>query len=196
MSENIFDEVPSADFPTMFGHFRVFAFKEYEKEHLALVRGDVRDKEDVPIRVHSQCLTGDTLASLRCDCGLQLENSLFYLGQQDYGIFIYLEQEGRGIGLFNKIKAYELQDKGLDTVEANEELGFECDLRNYDIVESILNYFQVRSVLIMTNNPDKITGLEKMGISINGRIPLVIPPNEHNQSYLKTKKEKMDHYLG
>lgn len=180
----------------MYGNFRIYAFKESSFEHLALVKGDPKGREDVPVRVHSQCLTGDTFASKRCDCGLQLENALLYIGGHDYGIFIYLDQEGRGIGLFNKIKAYELQDKGLDTVEANEELGFECDLRSYDVVAKILGYFGVNSIKIMTNNPGKISGLEAAGVKISGRIPLTVAPNMHNQSYLNTKKEKMNHYFG
>jgi len=196
LSKDIFDDVPSADFPSMYGNFRIYAFKEGEYEHLALVKGDPGGKERVPVRVHSQCLTGDTFGSKRCDCGLQLENALFYIGGMEYGIFIYLDQEGRGIGLFNKIKAYSLQDKGMDTVEANMELGFECDLRRYDIVADILEYFEVLSVEIMTNNPEKISGLEDKGITVAGRIPLVVTPNKFNQNYLNTKKSKMNHYIG
>lgn len=196
MSKDIFDDVPSADFPSMYGNFRVYAFKEGKYEHLALVKGDPTDKERVPVRVHSQCITGDTFGSKRCDCGLQLENALFYIGEREYGIFIYLDQEGRGIGLFNKIKAYALQDGGMDTVEANEELGFDCDLRRYDIVVDILKYFKVRSIEILTNNPDKISGIEEKGIRIEDRIPLVVAPNRFNQTYLNTKRSKMNHYIG
>jgi len=194
MSKETFDDVPSADFPSMYGNFRIYVFKEGEYEHLALVKGDPSGKEKVPVRVHSQCLTGDTFCSKRCDCGLQLENSLFYISDEKYGIFIYLDQEGRGIGLFNKIKAYSLQDDGLDTVEANEQLGFDRDMRKYDIVADILNYFDVSSVELMTNNPDKIKGLEENGINVVGRIPLIITPNRFNQYYIDTKRSKMNHY--
>ncbi|RZN50505.1 GTP cyclohydrolase II [archaeon] len=189
-------KLPSASFPTKYGTFCIYAFKEGRMEHLALVKGDVCDKDDVPVRIHSQCITGDALGSLRCDCGVQLDHSLEYIGAQDYGILFYLGHEGRGIGLFNKIKAYELQDKGDDTVEANERLGFESDMRDYGIVADFLISFGVRSVHLITNNPSKLDDLTRKGVAVTQRIPLIVPPNKFNAFYLQTKREKMHHIFG
>ncbi len=189
-------DLPSASFPTRFGMFRIYAFKEGSLEHLALVHGDVRGMRAVPVRIHSQCITGDALGSLRCDCGVQLEDTLEYLCSQPCGILFYMGHEGRGIGLFNKIRAYALQDEGADTVEANNRLGFESDLRGYGVVASVLRYFGIDSVRLITNNPDKVRDIADAGIEVVERIPLVIPCNEHNASYLRTKKDKMNHIMG
>jgi len=189
-------ELASANFPTRYGDFTIHAFRDRNgKEHLALVRGDIKGEGNVPVRIHSQCLTGDTLGSLRCDCRDQLEYSLTYLGKHEKGVLLYLRQEGRGIGLGNKIKAYHLQDEGLDTVEANRCLGFEEDLRDYSVAAHILKFLGVNSVLLLTNNPAKLTDLEKNGITVAGRIPVIAKPNKYNASYLKTKERKMNHLL-
>ncbi|MBU0532909.1 GTP cyclohydrolase II [Candidatus Micrarchaeota archaeon] len=189
------EHIDEAAFPTKFGTFTVHAFVDEGREHLALVRCTNEKCENVPVRIHSKCLTGDTFSSLRCDCRNQLEAALEYLGKEEDGIFIYLDQEGRGIGLANKIKAYALQDGGLDTVEANLELGFCDDLRDYAAAAEILKYFKIESVTLLTNNPDKIKELEEHGIKVAERVPLISDPNEHNEKYLKTKKEKMNHQL-
>ena len=162
--------------------------------HLILIRGDVRGKENVFVRVHSQCLTGDTFHSLRCDCGEQLDISLKKIAEND-GVLMYMPQEGRGIGLINKIKAYELQDKGVDTVEANEILGFKADVRDYTIGAQILADLGLTTIKLLTNNPRKIEGLEKYGLKIVERVPLITQPTETNKEYLKAKKEKLGHYL-
>jgi len=186
--------VADADFPTKFGKFRIHAFvDEKGGEHVALVKGDVSDS--VVVRVHSKCLTGDTFYSLRCDCRQQLEKALEAVGKEENAIFIYLDQEGRGIGLANKIKAYSLQDEGKDTVDANLELGFCDDLRNYSTAAGILSYFKIKKIKLLTNNPRKIKGLEENGIEIIERIPLVIEPNGHNKDYLETKRKKLDHMI-
>lgn len=189
-------KLASADFPTRFGDFIIHGFRDKEgKEHLALVRGDVAGKDNIPVRIHSECLTGDCLGSLRCDCRDQLEYSLTYLGKQERGVFLYLRQEGRGIGLGNKIRAYQLQDTGLDTVEANIHLGFDEDLRDYTVAAEILKMLGVHSVVLLTNNPAKLKDLKENGIKITGRIPVIVKPNEHNTDYLKTKEKKMNHLL-
>lgn len=188
-------EIACACFPTCFGDFTIHAFRDGEgEEHIALTRGDVKGKERVPVRIHSQCLTGDALGSLRCDCREQLEHSLLFLGRQKNGILVYLRQEGRGIGLGNKIKAYHLQDMGFDTVEANKRLGFDEDLRDYSVAAEILKKLGVCSILLMTNNPAKLEELRKNGIKCE-RIPLIVKPNRYNSKYLKTKEEKMRHLL-
>ena len=185
--------VAEADFPTRFGNFRIHAFTDEKGEHLALIKGDVNDS--ALVRIHSKCLTGDTFYSLRCDCRQQLEKALEIIGKEENAVFIYLDQEGRGIGLANKIKAYSLQDKGKDTVDANLELGFCDDLREYDVAADILLHFNIKKIRLMTNNPRKIKGLEEKGIEITERIPLIVKPNGHNKNYLETKKEKLDHMI-
>ena len=186
-----------AELPSRFGDFHIVAFynKRDNKEHAAIVRGDPTGHEDVPVRLHSVCLTGDALGSLRCDCRDQLETSLRTLGEMDCGVLLYLRQEGRGIGLTNKIRAYGLQDYGYDTVDANLALGFRDDERDYSTAAHMLHSLKVKSVRIMTNNPRKIQGLTDHGIKITGRIPLVIPPNPNNEFYLHTKAAKSGHLI-
>jgi GTP cyclohydrolase II len=165
------------------------------KEHAAFVRGMPWNHEDVPVRLHSECLTGDAIGSLRCDCRDQLESALKMIGDMNEGILLYLRQEGRGIGLTNKIRAYELQDTGLDTVQANEALGFRDDERDYSIAAHMLDSMQIKSVRLITNNPRKIEGLKTFGINVTDRIPLVIPPNPYNAFYLETKAAKSGHLM-
>jgi len=189
--------VAIADLPSRFGDFHVVAFYNNRdgKEHAAFVHGDACFAEDVAVRLHSECLTGDAIGSLRCDCRDQLEAALRTLGQMDRGILLYLRQEGRGIGFINKIRAYGLQDHGYDTVEANIALGFRDDERDYSVAAHMLDSLKVKSIQLMTNNPRKIDGLTAHGIHVTGRIPLVIPPNEHNRFYLETKAEKSGHLI-
>jgi 3,4-dihydroxy 2-butanone 4-phosphate synthase/GTP cyclohydrolase II len=186
-----------ADFPSAYGKFKVFAYRNELDGlgHLAFVKGDVGGKEDVLIRVHSECLTGDTFASLRCDCGPQLEAAMAMIANEDCGVLVYLRQEGRGIGLVNKIKAYALQDSGQDTVQANESLGFKPDLRDYGVGAQILSDLGLHSMRIITNNPRKIVGLEGYGLHVTGRVTLPPACNSHNLSYLLTKKEKLGHWM-
>ncbi|MFZ5922382.1 MAG: GTP cyclohydrolase II [Chloroflexota bacterium] len=186
-----------AELPTRFGDFHIVVFhnKHDDREHTALVRGDVTDTEDVPVRLHSECLTGDALGSLRCDCRDQLEAALKAIGKLERGILLYMRQEGRGIGLVNKIRAYALQDYGLDTVEANLALGFRDDEREYSAAAHMLHSLKVKSIRLMTNNPRKIEDLTRLGVPVNGRIPHVMEPNEHNQFYLETKAEKSGHLI-
>ncbi|MFH1055789.1 MAG: GTP cyclohydrolase II [Candidatus Altiarchaeota archaeon] len=184
-----------ASLPTDYGTFRVRAFRDPEgREHLAVYKGDIKS-ERVPVRVHSQCTTGDTFHSLRCDCGKQLIKALKYIQSEGNGVVLYMEQEGRGIGLFNKINAYLLQENGSDTVEANEKLGFESDLRTYTVAAEMLKCLRVKSVLLMTNNMQKMKGLEEASIKVEGRIPLITKPNKYNRRYLHDKKVKMDQLL-
>ena len=175
-----------AELPSRFGRFRIVAFWNNRdgKEHVAMVHGDVMGAEDVPTRLHSECLTGDVMGSLRCDCRDQLEASLRYLGSLPRGLVLYLRQEGRGIGLINKVRAYALQDRGLDTVEANLALGFRDDERDYAVAAHMLASLNIGSVQLMTNNPNKVRQLEQHGIRISGRIPLVMPANPYNRFYL------------
>lgn len=186
-----------ADLPTKFGDFKikVFSSKIDNKEHLALIKGSVQDKENVLVRVHSQCITGDIFASKRCDCGEQLAAALQMIADEGRGVVLYMRQEGRGIGLVNKIKAYRLQEQGMDTVEANTELGFKPDLRDYGIGAQILSELGLKSIRLLTNNPAKIVGLEGYGLKINKRAALEIDPNKENEFYLKVKKNKMGHLL-
>ena len=186
-----------ARLPTRSGDFEVFVFRssQDDKEHVALVRGSVSTQENVLVRVHSECLTGDVLGSLRCDCRDQLEMTLQALGAVERGILLYMRQEGRGIGLGNKIRAYMLQEQGLDTFEANQHLGFDDDLRDYRVAALILRLFGVKSVDLATNNPRKIFGLRAHGIEITNRSPLVTRGNPHNSSYLATKAKKSGHIL-
>ncbi len=190
--------VSVADLPSRFGEFRAVAFTigSDGKEHLALVRGNVRGRSRVPVRVHSECLTGDVLGSLRCDCRDQLTAALEAIGRMDAGVVLYLRQEGRGIGLTNKIRAYALQDEGHDTVDANRLLGFGDDLRDYGVAAQMLGALGVRSVLLMTNNPAKLEGLRSHGVRVSGRLPHVMPSNEHNRRYLATKQRRAGHWLG
>lgn len=190
--------VSIADLPTRFGHFRAVAFTpdSQGKEHIAIVRGQVRGSRNVPVRVHSECLTGDVIGSLRCDCRDQLEQALEQLGTMKDGVLLYLRQEGRGIGLTNKIRAYALQDDGHDTVKANHLLGFGDDEREYTVAADMLRALGVKSVKLMTNNPRKVTGLRECGIIVAGRIPIVIAPNRHNAEYLRTKQRRSGHWLG
>lgn len=189
--------VATAKLPTEFGTFSIVGFSNNRdgKDHVALVRGNVIGRRNVPVRLHSECLTGDALGSRRCDCRNQLEKSLRQLGRMPYGVLLYLRQEGRGIGLLNKIKAYALQERGLDTIEANRRLGFKDDERDYAIAAHMLMSLRVDSVRLMTNNPDKIRQLTKYGIEVTDRIPVVIKPNRFNARYLATKRIRAGHLL-
>ena len=186
-----------ADLPTRFGRFKIVAFwnNRDRKEHLAMVHGDVFGATDLPTRLHSECLTGDVMGSLRCDCRDQLESGLRKLGSMERGLLLYMRQEGRGIGLINKLRAYVLQDQGLDTVDANLALGFRDDERDYAIAAHMLMSLNAASIQLMTNNPDKIKQLEQHGVKVTGRIPHVMQPNEFNRFYLDTKAGRSGHML-
>ncbi len=181
--------------PTHFGEFKLIAYETLidDKNHLALVKGDVANGEPVLLRVHSSCATGDLFGSMRCDCGEQLATAMMMIEREGRGVLLYIMQEGRGIGLINKLKAYNLQDQGLDTVEANEKLGFKADLRDYGIGAQIICDLGVKKMRLMTNNPKKVVGLEGYGLEVIERVPLVINPNDINKSYLETKQKKMGH---
>lgn len=189
--------VASANLPSEFGDFKIYAFynNKDQKEHVAIVKGEIFEKENVPLRLHSECLTGDALGSLRCDCRNQLIHTLKKIESLKIGVVLYLRQEGRGIGLLNKIRAYELQDKGYDTVEANLMLGFKEDERDYRIASLMIKSLGIKSIKLLTNNPNKIEQLKKYGINVNGRIPVLIKPNKFNEKYLKTKLLKQHHML-
>lgn len=189
--------VAEARLPSRFGDFRVMAFECADDglDYGVMVRGDLQGAEDVPIRLHSECFTGDVMGSLKCDCRDQLEAALTYVGKAERGAVLYLPQEGRGIGLANKIRAYKLQDEGLDTVEANLALGFPDDMRRYDVAAEIIRQLGVRSVALLTNNPNKLAGLTRAGIPVSTHIPLRATPNPHNAFYLDTKKKKSGHRL-
>lgn len=195
--ESLVHRVAEAKLPTPFGDFRVIGYSNDVdgREHVALVRGDVKGQDDVLVRVHSKCLTGDVFGSARCDCGAQLEAAMLKVTEHGSGVIVYLDQEGRGIGLLNKLRAYQLQDEGHDTVEANQILGFPPDLRNYGIGAQILADLGLRKIRIMTNNPKKLSGLEGFGLEITGRVPLETEATRINQGYLDTKRDKLGHML-
>jgi len=183
--------------PTANGEFVLHYYSNTldDKEHIALVKGEVTDKEAVPVRIHSECFTGDVLGSRRCDCGEQLVMAMQLINDLGYGVLIYLRQEGRGIGLLKKLQAYNLQDSGMDTVDANLHLGYLADEREYNIAALILNDLKIKSVQMLTNNPDKIDALEKLGVKVVGRVPVESVANDDNRGYLKTKAKKMAHML-
>ncbi|HEV7942767.1 MAG TPA: bifunctional 3,4-dihydroxy-2-butanone-4-phosphate synthase/GTP cyclohydrolase II [Solirubrobacteraceae bacterium] len=196
-NDRLVERVVSTRLPTTFGEFEAIGYRSLvdDKHHVALVKGDVAGRQDVLVRVHSECLTGDVFHSLRCDCGEQLASALSMIEQEGQGVLLYLSQEGRGIGLLNKLRAYRLQEDGLDTVEANERLGLPADLRDYGIGAQILSDLGLSSIRILTNNPKKIKGLEGYGLSVTSQIPIEHAPNEHNADYLRTKAQRMGHTL-
>ncbi len=196
-TETLVSKVGEVDFPTRFGEFRLHLFesKVDDHHHMAVVKGNVSDGEPVLVRAHSQCLTGDLFHSMRCDCGEQLEAALSKIEEYGKGVLLYMRQEGRGIGLANKIRAYELQDLGRDTVEANVELGFGVDLRDYGVGAQILRDLGIKKIILLTNNPRKVIGLKGYGLEIVDRMPIEIKPNKENAKYLKTKRDKQRHQI-
>jgi GTP cyclohydrolase II len=201
-------KIAEANFPTRFGQFRIFGFEgsfegrgfeggagPVNEEAAVLKMGDINGDPPPLVRIHSQCLTGDVFHSLRCDCREQLELAIETIAREGRGLLVYELQEGRGIGLLNKLRAYELQDQGADTVEANEQLGFEADLRGYALPAAILRFFGLRAVRLMSNNPDKIQALEQAGVHVTERVPCLVTPHESSEDYLRTKKEKLGHLL-
>jgi 3,4-dihydroxy 2-butanone 4-phosphate synthase/GTP cyclohydrolase II len=196
-TEKLVERTAQVRLPTEYGDFTAIAYRESltGRPHLALVRGDVDGAEDVLVRVHSECLTGDVFHSLRCDCGEQLDLALRRIAAEDRGVLLYMAQEGRGIGLLNKLKAYELQEEGLDTVEANLELGFPPDAREWGIGNQILGDLGLTTIRILTNNPRKSAGMEGFGLTVVEQVPIVVAPNAENERYLATKREKMGHRL-
>ena len=190
--------VASCKLPTPYGEFVMHGFEDTNtgKEHIALVLGNVADEDSVLCRVHSECLTGDCLFSMRCDCGAQFQHAMQKVSEEGKGVILYLRQEGRGIGLVNKIRAYELQDRGADTVEANERLGFDADLRDYTLTKDMFLHLQIDKVRLMTNNPVKVQALTKLGIKIEERLPIETGHNDHNARYLATKAGKLGHLFG
>ena len=197
MSNSLLKFVETSKLPTDIGEFTVHAFTDeaMSKDHLAISMGDLLTNEPVLCRIHSQCITGESFFSMRCDCRYQLTESLTQIAEKGRGVIFYLQQEGRGIGLSNKIRAYNLQDKGLDTVEANHQLGFKEDERTYETVSGMINFLAIKKVDLMTNNPKKIDALKAMGIIINKRIPLSSNPNKYNEKYINTKIKKLGHLL-
>jgi 3,4-dihydroxy 2-butanone 4-phosphate synthase/GTP cyclohydrolase II len=204
-TETLIRRVATADIPTAHGEFKLYAYEstdtggesvEADKTHIALTKGDIADATPILVRVHSQCLTGDVFGSLRCDCGEQLEIALQTIEKEGRGVLVYMRQEGRGMGLKEKLRAYQLQDSdGLDTVEANEHLGFPADLRDYGIGAQVLADLGVRKMRLMTNNPQKVKGLDGHGLEIVERVPLQTEPNAFNHQYLQTKRSKLGHLL-
>ncbi len=189
--------IETSKLPTRWGEFNIHAFEDpfKGKEHIAITMGDCASNEPLLLRIHSECLTGDALGSLRCDCGEQLDHALKLISEKKRGAILYLRQEGRGIGLVNKIRAYKLQDKGADTVEANERLGFGADLRDYSICGPMLKHIGTKEVILMTNNPKKIKAIEELGIKVAKRHPIVTKSNPHNDKYLSTKSGKLGHLI-
>jgi 3,4-dihydroxy 2-butanone 4-phosphate synthase/GTP cyclohydrolase II len=196
-NDKLIERVVEAGLPTKFGEFTVVGFRSLvdDKHHVAMVKGDIEGQEDVLVRVHSECLTGDVFHSLRCDCGQQLEDALARIDAEGRGVLLYLAQEGRGIGLLNKLRAYRLQEEGLDTVDANMKLGLPADLRDYGIGAQILVDLGLSSIRLLTNNPKKIVGLEGYGLTVTDQVPIEHPPGEHNRQYLRAKKERLGHML-
>jgi 3,4-dihydroxy 2-butanone 4-phosphate synthase/GTP cyclohydrolase II len=190
-------KIPKAKLPTRFGEFTIYGFRDEDtgEEAVALVSGQISPGSCILVRIHSQCLTGDVFASERCDCRDQLHTALGLIARSGSGILVYQQQEGRGIGLINKIRAYELQDQGLDTVAANEHLGFEADQRQYQLPAEVLKYLGALRVRLLSNNPDKVRGLESEGIRVEERVPLEIPPKSSTRDYLEVKKRRMGHLL-
>tara|TARA_B100002003_G_scaffold8754_1_gene7691 strand:+ start:437 stop:1030 length:594 start_codon:yes stop_codon:yes gene_type:complete len=197
MTAKLVNFIESSSLPTDIAIFTVHAFTEIsnEKDHLAITIGEISKTDPVLARIHSQCITGESFFSLRCDCRFQLSESLRRIAEKGSGIIFYLQQEGRGIGLSNKIRAYKLQDDGFDTVEANHQLGFQEDERSYEIVSAMADHLQIKSLDLMTNNPKKIDAFKKSGIKINARIPIKSESNDHNKNYLKTKIKKLGHLM-
>ena len=197
MSKDLIKFVESSELPNEIAKFKVYAFTEIntEKDHLAITLGNVGSGEAVLARIHSQCITGESFFSLRCDCRYQLSESLKLIAEQGCGVVFYLQQEGRGIGLSNKIRAYKLQDQGMDTVEANHQLGFADDERSYEIVSKMAKHLKINSINLMTNNPKKIESIEKSGLRVNKRIAIKIKSNDHNKNYLNTKAKKLGHLM-
>jgi 3,4-dihydroxy 2-butanone 4-phosphate synthase/GTP cyclohydrolase II len=196
-TERLVHRVAEPSLPPEFGDFQVSAYSNDvdRREHVALVKGEVAGKEDVLVRMHSECLTGDVFHSRRCDCGEQLEASLHQIEAEGLGVLVYMKQEGRGIGLMNKIRAYQLQEKGMDTIEANEVLGFPADLRDYGIGVQVLLDLGIKSMRLMTNNPKKIIGLQGYGLSVTEQVPITVKPNRYNMSYLRAKRDKLGHLI-
>jgi 3,4-dihydroxy 2-butanone 4-phosphate synthase/GTP cyclohydrolase II len=195
--ERLVHREAEATIPTPFGDWRMIAYRNDvdQHEHVAMIKGEVEGVQDVMVRMHSECLTGDVFHSLRCDCGEQLDRAMAQIEREGRGVIVYLRQEGRGIGLVHKLRAYNLQDQGMDTVEANEALGFLPDLREYGIGAQILLDLGLSSVRILTNNPKKIVGMEGYGLSVAEQLPLAVEPNPHNTGYLRTKRERLGHLL-